>query len=231
MTDWPPLDASLAARVHDLVTSALAMDRSVAVAMEVTRQTLVWADQLIETFETVSPLPRPLACQPGCTPCCHNPLEATPPEILFVGQMLVLYLAPARLAKIRERVLLAAALRAGQTKEDLAASRRARPCPLLEGDRCAVYPWRPLMCRAMHSLDREHCQRSLAANDFAAGEYYLHRYLFPCSLAAGLREGFQALGCQAAPLELTQALREALLQPRLAERWLQGEQVFDQTFG
>ena len=48
------------------------------------------------------------------------------------------------------------------------------------------------------------------------------------SVSAGLSAGFEALGCQAPVLELSQALGEVLLEPRLAERWLAGEKVFQE---
>ena len=82
------------------------------------------------------------------------------------------------------------------------------------------------MCRAMHSLDREHCRGSFAAGDLSGEEYYLHRYVFPMSLSAGLREGFRESGCQTPVLDLAQALGQVLLEPWLVEHWLQGENVF-----
>ena len=138
--------------------------------------------------------------------------------------------SPQRQERLKEKILLSAALKFGKSKEELAATRQSRPCPLLEEDKCVVYPWRPLTCRAMHSLDREHCRASHTAGDLRSDEYYLHRYTFPLSLAAGFTEGFRALDCQSATLDLSQALREVLLEPHLGERWLKGEMVFNNLF-
>jgi hypothetical protein len=46
------------------------------------------------------------------------------------------------------------------------------------------------------------------------------------SVSAGLKEGFQSLGCQMPVLDLTQALGQILLEPWLVDHWLKGEEVF-----
>jgi len=228
MKPWPPIDKALAVKIQEMVVGTLGMEQSVTMALEITRQALQWADQLCEGFESVNTLPRPIVCQPGCSFCCHNQVEVTPPEVFLLGQMITQFFTPPKLERIREKTLRTAAFKVGKSKEELAASRQERPCPLLEEDKCVIYPWRPLMCRAMHSLDREHCRETLAAGNLASDEHYLHRYVFTFSIAKGLRDGFQTLGCQPANLELTQALRDVLLEPGLAERWLKGEEVFSE---
>lgn len=230
MSSWPPLDEELVAKIRGVVIDTLAGERSLPLALEVTRMALRWADQLIEGFETYNPLPRPIVCQAGCSYCCHHTVEATPPEIVLLGQVLNQFVAPHKLAPLREKVLLAAARKTGKTKAELAALDPKIPCPLLAEDRCVAYPWRPLMCRAMHSLDREHCRASLlSGEEFGGDEFHLHRYIFTFSIVAGLRQGFQALGCQTEVLELSQGLREILLNPGIGERWLLGERVFSVT--
>ena len=226
MKPWAAVDEEMVVRVKHMVVEALSAARSLEMALEVTRQAMQWADQLIEGFESVNPLPRPVACQPGCTYCCHNQVEVTPPEVFGIAQVISQYFSPQKQERLREKTLRMAALKVGKTKEELAAARQSQPCPLLEEDKCVVYPWRPFMCRAMHSLDREHCRRSFAAGDLSKDDYYLHRYVFPLSLSAGLTEGFREVGCQTPVLELTQALGQVLLEPWLAERWLAGEDVF-----
>ena len=226
MRPWVQVDEDLVARVKHMVVQALGQVRSWDMALEVTRQAMQWADGLIDAFESVNSLPRPVACQPGCTYCCHNQVEATPPEVFAIALVTARYLPPAKQERLTEKALRMAALKVGKTKAELAAARKSQPCPLLEEERCAVYPWRPLMCRAMHALDREHCRQSFTAGDLSGDEYYLHRYVFAMSVSAGLSAGFETLGCQAPALELSLALGEALLEPRLAERWLAGEKVF-----
>jgi Fe-S-cluster containining protein len=226
MKPWIELDQDLVGRVRQMVVDSLAAARNLKMALEPTRQAMHWSDRLLEAFEAANPLPRPVACQPGCTFCCHNQVEATPTEVFIIAQMIRLYSPPQKQEILKEKTLRTAALKVGKSKAELAAARETLPCPLLEGDKCAIYPWRPLTCRAMHALNREHCQASFAAGDLSGEEYYLHRYVFPLSLSAGLLGGFGAMGCQARVLDLTAALAQVLLEPTLAERWLAGEEVF-----
>jgi Fe-S-cluster containining protein len=230
MKPWTNVDADLVVRIKHMVVEGLGAARSLDMALEITRQSLMWADQLIEGFESVNPLPNPIACHLGCSFCCHNEVEVTAPEVFLIGQMIRQYFPPPRQARLKEKILFSAALKSGKSTEELAATRQARPCPLLEEDKCVVYPWRPLTCRAMHSLDREHCRTSHAGGDLRSDAYYLHRYIFTLSLATGLTEGFGAVGCQSATLELSQALREVLWEPHLGEGWLRGEEVFNHLF-
>ncbi len=226
MKPWAAVDDDLAAQVKNMVVQAMTAARSVDMALEVTRQALQWADQLIEAFESANPLPRPVACVTGCTYCCHNQVEVTPGEVFLLARVISQYLPPQKLELLKEKTLRLAALKVGKSKVELAAARRTQPCPLLAEDKCITYPWRPFMCRAMHSLDQEHCRTSFTAGDLSGDAYYLHRYVFPMSLSAGLAAGFQEVGCTTPVLELSFALGRVLLEPWLAERWLAGETVF-----
>ncbi len=226
MKPWATVDDDLVAQVKHMVVEALSATRSLEMALEVTRQTLQWADQLIEAFESANPLPRPVACVPGCTYCCHNQVEVTPLEVFLIARVVGQYFSPQKQASLKEKTLRTAALKVGKSKRELASARQTQPCPLLVEDRCEAYPWRPFMCRAMHSLDQEHCRASFTAGDLSGDEYYLHRYVFPMSLSAGLAAGFKEMGCKTPVLELTRALGQVLLEPWLAERWLAGENVF-----
>jgi Fe-S-cluster containining protein len=226
MKPWTNVDDELAAQVKNKVAEALSAARSLEMALEITHQALQWGDQFISVFESTNTLPRPVACAPGCTYCCHNQVEVTPAEVFLLAKVISQYFLPRKLELLKEKTLRLAALKAGRSKAELAAARQSQPCPLLTEDKCAAYPWRPFMCRAMHSLDQEHCRKSFIAADLSGDAYYLHRYVFPMSVSVGLAAGFQEVGCQTPVLELTQALGEALLSPRLAERWLAGEKVF-----
>jgi Fe-S-cluster containining protein len=226
MRPWAAVDDDLVVQVKNMTAKALSAARSLEMALEVTRQTLQWADQLIVAFESANPLPRPVACQPGCSYCCYNQVEVTPPEVLLIARVIGQYFSPQKQERLKEKTLRMAAYKVGKSKAELAAARQTLSCPLLEEDKCAAYPWRPFMCRAMHALDREHCRSSFTAGDLATDEYYLHRYVFPMSVSAGLAAGFREVGCQTPVLELTQALGHLLLEPWQAERWLAGEKVF-----
>ena len=228
MPPWLEIDEELAAKVKNLVAEALLSTPapSPAVALEVTRQILQLADRIIEEFETVNTLPYPLACRVGCTSCCHNQVQVTPPEAFLLASMLRTYTSPEKQRTVQERVARLAAQNRRQDPARIAARRGANPCPLLLGERCALYPWRPLMCRAMHAFDADKCRSSMARGDLATDACYLHRYVFAFSLSTGLMEGFRSVGCLPATLELAQALEVALGDPDALSRWLRGKEVF-----
>jgi Fe-S-cluster containining protein len=229
MRTWAQVDEELVLKFRNMVVQALTASKSLEMALEVTRQAGQWADGLIEAFEAANPLPKPVACVPGCSYCCHNQVEVTASEVFAIARVIGSYFPPPKQEVLKEKTLRLAAIKVGKSQAELAAIRKTQPCPLLAEDQCLVYPWRPLMCRAMHSLNREHCRTSFAAGDLTADEYYLHRYVFPMSVSAGLAQGLEAMGCQSPVLELSQALGQALLEPGLAEHWLAGEQVFSKS--
>ena len=226
MKPWTTIDEELAAQVKNKVVEAMSASPSLEMALEITHQALQWGDQFISVFESTNPLPNPVACAIGCTYCCHNQVEVTPAEVFLLASVISQYFSPRKLEILKEKILRTAALKVGKSKAELAAARQSQPCPLLAEDKCAAYPWRPFMCRAMHSLDQEHCRTSFSAGDLSGDAYYLHRYVFPMSVSAGLAAGFKEVGCVTPVLELTQALGQVLLSPSLAERWLAGEDVF-----
>ena len=75
--------------------------------------------------------PEAIACREGCSACCRRHLTLFPVE-----------------AARMDRAIRALPL---ETRSLLAQQREARvggeACPLLVGDRCAIYPERPLICR------------------------------------------------------------------------------------
>ena len=229
MKPWAKVDDDLVRQVKNKVVEAMSAARSLEMALEITHQALQWGDQFISAFESANPLPRHVACLPGCSYCCHNQVEVTPAEVFLLARVISQYFSPRKQELLKEKTLRLAALKAGKSKSALAAARQTQPCPLLAEDKCEAYPRRPFMCLAMHSLDQEHCRSSFTAGDLSHDAYYLHRYVFPMSVSAGLAAGFQEVGCLTPVLELSFALGQALLSPWLAERWLAGENVFDDS--
>ena len=87
------------------------------------------------------------------------------------------------------------------------------PCPLLEAGYCLAYEVRPLMCRAMHSLQVEACRQELTDPNLSQVEFYLHRHIIHVSISQGLVDACLALGYQPGPVDLVQALRQYFSQP------------------
>lgn len=220
------IDSGLAALARDNVLAIVGQGRGVAQALEIAFSAGFLADHLIRRFEADHDLPHPIACGEGCDFCCHNRVELTPPEALRLGH----YMAGNFSAGEIEAVLAAAArnlaFTRGKSPAAVAAHRRELPCPLLQARRCSVYPVRPLVCRAVHGLDRRRCETELRSGSLAGSRYYAHRHDIALSVSTGLREGCQSAGLQSETLNLTQALIDFFSQASPVERWISGEAVF-----
>jgi len=219
------VNQSIAGAAKDNVVSIIGQGRVPERALEIAVSAFFLADHLTRRFEAEQELPHPVACQEGCDSCCYNRVELTPPEALLIGHHI------AQHSEAEKDLLLAHAARiieiiAGMGKAESAARRREIPCPLLRNRTCSVYPVRPLMCRAMHGLDRERCAAELRTGSLAGSQYYAHRHEIAASVSAGLREGCRVAGLQSGAFNLTRALHDFFTQENPVERWIMGEEVF-----
>jgi Fe-S-cluster containining protein len=189
------------------------------------------ADDLIRAYESENLLPHPVACREGCSFCCFNQVEVTPPEALSIGHFVGQNFSGAGKDAMRARVSRALNLKSGKSRKKLARLRGEFPCPLLRGGRCAVYEVRPLVCRAMHAFAAGACQEELHRGRLGPGEYYAHRYEFVWSISAGLQNGCREMGCQTGVLDLDYALEDIFAADGPLDRWLRGERLFRKVFG
>ena len=219
-----PINERLAALVKVNALEMLGGERTLARALDLAHQAHTWADLLIEKFEAENPLPHPIACQEGCHFCCYNQIEATSIEALAVWRF-IRNLPPDEQARLENQASASVSQRSSKTKEEIARSRRQFPCPFLHQGLCVVYPVRPLLCRAMHSLDAGHCETSLQADTLLPDQYYLHRYEIVWSIIKGLTDGCKAAGWQSKPVDLAQAVNlflSKLEDHEIMEQWLWG---------
>jgi Fe-S-cluster containining protein len=220
------LDQELADKVKALVAGSLEASREEAAVLALASQVVNLADQLIDYFEAANRLPQPIACRVGCTFCCFNQVEVTPPEALLIGHYVAQNFSREARDGLRQRVSRALSLKAGKSKQKIARLRHQLPCPLLQDGKCSVYEVRPLVCRAMHALAAGACEAELRQGKLGPGEFYAHRYEFVWSISSGLQNGCRAAGCQTGVLDLDVALRDFFSQTKAGERWLAGKQVF-----
>ena len=181
---------------RDNVVAIINQGRVLDRVLEVATSGFFLAEHLTGRLEAENPLPQPLACRESCDACCHNLVELTPPEALLIGHHIRRHFPDAARPRVRSQVAQNLALAAGKTKAALAALRHDLPCPLLHGRACSVYPVRPLVCRAMHGLDRAGCEAELISGSLAGSQYYAHRHEIALSVSAGLLEGCRAVGCR-----------------------------------
>ena len=161
----------------------------------------------------------PLDCRAGCSHCCHARVEAMAPEILLIADAVAA--APAQ-----QQADTIARLQAHQALRtvDAAPWSRQPACPFLVDQLCSIYALRPASCRKAHSQDVRACQ-----SDAAQIPQSLALVLHAEALQQGTAAAYQQRGLDAEPLELVQAVLQALRDPAAASRWLGGEPVFAAT--
>ncbi|MCX5891846.1 MAG: YkgJ family cysteine cluster protein [Deltaproteobacteria bacterium] len=221
-----PRYAAISQKEKETVMEIIQAGRTGEKAREVGLSAQIWTDHALRQFEWTNALPRPIACTPGCDHCCHNQVEVAPPEALVIGHFLERLLPPEERDRFLAKLGTWLEATAGKSKEEIARLRRELPCPLLQEHRCSAYPVRPLVCRAMHSLDAGQCEASLRAGDLTSGAYYAERHDLVLAIVHGLQAGCQALNCQSGILDLAQALQDYFRRPEPGERWIKGEAVF-----
>ena len=221
-----PVYEPISQREKETVIEIIQGGQTAEKALEVGLSALIWADHTLARFDWENDLPRPLACTAGCDHCCFNQVELTPPEALFIGHFVERHFSPEEKDRLLEKVENSLSRMAGKSKKEIAGIRRELPCPLLRAQRCSVYPARPLVCRAMHSLDAGHCESSLWAGDLASGAYYSQRQEMVLAIARGLLAGCLAMGCQSGTLDLAQALQDYFRRPDPRARWIKGDALF-----
>ncbi|MGQ9921982.1 MAG: YkgJ family cysteine cluster protein [Desulfobacca sp.] len=222
----PFLDPELAARFAAGAIELLRAEPSLARLQDLARTAIYYADHCLARLEAEQPLPQPLACEPGCDACCHNQIQLTAPEAFLLSGFLEARFSPERRRELQQRAEQSLARRAGLSPIEVAAQRSQHPCPLLQEHRCLAYEARPLVCRAMHSLDAAACFQELADPLHPVVPFYSHRQIVYVSLSHGLAQVCRVFGMQAGPLDLAQALVVAAASPGALERWLSGETVF-----
>jgi hypothetical protein len=116
----------------------------------------------------------PLACGPGCTGCCEEPVMVFLPEAIAIARWLGLPENAAardafleayrswreRAAEIPARLADAFAAGDGQGVMDLHVAhwRKRILCPFNQGGLCSIYAARPLLCRNAHAVATSaHC--------------------------------------------------------------------------
>lgn len=193
---------------------------------ELAQETLAALSKLAEGLAEQSP--RKVACHAGCDHCCHQSVGVTGVEAVTIVNHLKTHLDSASLERLAKRVS-----EARKHTRGLSYAERHSPdlpCVFLDSNRgCSIYPVRPLVCRAVNSLDAEQCRANLRepeqrARYLATGQgadALLGPIRASHAMSAGVQlAGTDAFGLDMQPLDLVAAIDELLQDPTLAERWL-----------
>lgn len=170
---------------------------------------------------------RPIACTSGCPHCCVLNVSILLPEGMIIANWLRERHTQVQLDTICARISVHC--RRIQWVEDEERITKQLTCPLLDTDgNCAIHPVRPLVCRAVASLDQLSCRD--AFNPILSDEVrqvsadLLRQAVYDTAFMA-LAASIRRYGVDDRSIELGNGIRAFLEQPKLAERLISGEKL------
>ena len=167
-----------------------------------------------------------LACQRGCSYCCHLRVEIRPHDAFVLARHVETKFGAEQRARAIARIEANLARIEPLTPDEHV--RAGIPCALLEDGVCSVYEARPATCRKYYSVSVEICRN--AFNDTSAplaGEIEHEQVrMAGNAVALGYAKGLDDAGYDAALYELHFALHSALTHPKAEKRYRKGKRAF-----
>lgn len=214
---------------YSLVASQLHQDRSVRTLLAVVAEvdamhakTASMINDMVKLPQHEEPQQMVIACEKGCSYCCHIRLTSTPLEVIALAERLrAKGRADAAIEKLRSYESAIEGLRPEERLVKLV------PCPFLEENLCTIYLMRPSTCRSYHSYDLGRC-----IADFEKPEAMLGVPQNPVRLNIGamlfdaIEQACVQLGVEHETLEFVPGVLLVLEDPGLVTRWLDGEDCF-----
>ena len=168
-----------------------------------------------------------IACTSGCPHCCVLNVTILLPEAVIIADWLRERLPQPELDAVRGRIS-EHCCRVRWMEDDERITKQV-VCPLLDADgNCTIHPVRPLVCRAVASLDRTSCQE--AFNPLITDEQrlvsvdLLRQTAFDEAFMA-LARSFSRCGIDDRGIELGSGVLAFLERPELRERLFSGERL------
>jgi Fe-S-cluster containining protein len=168
----------------------------------------------------------PVACERGCSYCCHLRVEIRPHDAFVLAKHIQTKFNAEQRARTIARIEDNLERIAPLTPEEHV--RAGIPCALLEDGVCSVYEARPATCRKYYSVSVETCRN--AFNDTSApltGELEHEQVrLAGNAVALGYAKGLEDAGYDATLYELHRSVHSALTHPRAEARYRDGKRPF-----
>lgn len=155
---------SLETAALSIAHNILREDESEEGIIYVIRQLSAFADHIVDTLVSNDP---GLAadCCVKCSYCCHMQVKVTPPEAFSMVQYIHENFSKKAQAILRDRIKRNRELTEGKTLGQRVKQKDQTPCIFLSHHACDIYPVRPLVCRAWHSLDKNGCKKAFLSLD------------------------------------------------------------------
>jgi Fe-S-cluster containining protein len=168
----------------------------------------------------------PVACERGCSFCCHLRVEIRPHEAFVLAHHIESTFSPDARTKAMQRI--DDNLRRISPLTSAQHIRAGIACALLEDGACSVYQGRPAACRKYYSVSVETCKsafKDTSAPIVGPLEDEQVR-LAGNAVALGFAKGIEDAGLDSTLYELHFALRQALTNPKAEKRYRDGKKPF-----
>lgn len=167
-----------------------------------------------------------LACERGCSYCCHQRVEVRPYEVFLLAEHVRTRLSASQQTDLKRR--LAVNLARISSLEPLQHTRAGVGCAMLQDGACSVYEARPAACRKYYSLSVETCRNAFEhpAEPLSGPLEDNALRLAGNAVALGYGRGVEESGRDASRYELHTALLEALENPKASKRYRDGKKAF-----
>jgi Fe-S-cluster containining protein len=167
----------------------------------------------------------PIACQAGCSFCCHLRVMVRPHEAIALFRYLRSRISDEEANAIVAKVLVNADLIGSMSETEHMSARI--PCAFLVDNRCNAYSSRPAICAAHHSLDRKACEDSFNDPTDAFDRIPMRgsiRHMHG-AMEAGISKALESLNLNGESVELHTAVAALLRDPSLIARWRKGRSL------
>jgi Fe-S-cluster containining protein len=171
-----------------------------------------------------------IACRAGCGTCCAVNVAVLFPEVIAIVDFVRTKMAPEKQRVIVRRVAELFRKVSCLDEEERISLRQS--CAFLdEVGSCSIYPVRPLICRAITSIDAQDCEEALHAVTTGM-EHPIYMNMFQKSLMEetfiAVAEGLTQLGFDDSSGQLTVGVQRLLERPELADCFIERKYVWNE---
>lgn len=233
--DPPGMNPELKAKLKELyghtrdrqvTNTALSLDATRERADQQVEAVVADAYRLLANLVKASPARAEHACASGCSWCCHQLVRISAVEAIALAEALREAYPSDWLLVIRERLAKQAAVIA-QIANPLEYHAARVTCAFLSSEgECAVYEWRPLVCRGFHSLSRSACEERYVEVTAPTPPIDSYSHLAAIAVLHGVSLAVGAAGRDHKLYELHAAVGRALDTVGAPGRWARGEDLF-----
>jgi Fe-S-cluster containining protein len=161
-----------------------------------------------------------LACNAGCSWCCHFSVDVRPVEALNILEFVQTNFTSEQQQQLRGEIATNSQILS--QLDEMQRMQHTGKCPFLTENRCSIYAARPQTCRNYHATNVAGCKQSYEEpnNEDIAPEYAPLVYQTGAAHVDAFSKAMQDAGYDTNAYELNCALHEAMAYPEATRQRL-----------